>query len=102
MLNVAVVSTGVYCVAVVAERELGLGSGGGIAPGGLAAPGIMMRNDNDDDNIIVLDHIPADVAGQSVGFLSGDALYNEPAVQVPMGIQFGGVYDVEHGNLQRW
>jgi hypothetical protein len=85
--------------------EHGVGGGGGsIAAGGLAAPG-NMRNDTD-DNTLVLDLIPADVGdlhgrgGHSAGFQSGDAFYDVFATQMPIEAQYGGgSYPVQHGNL---
>lgn len=78
------------------------GVGGGIAAGGLAATG-NMRNDND-DNTLVLDHIPVNVGdlhgggmggGRLAGFPSGDAFYDVPATST----HYGGAYPVQHGVL---
>lgn len=67
-----------------------------------------MRNDND-DNTLVLDHIPADVGdlhggggmggGRSAGFPSGDVFYDVPAVSMPTQLHYGGAYPVQHGVL---
>ncbi|CAK7225090.1 40S ribosomal protein S3 [Sporothrix eucalyptigena] len=63
--------------------------------------------DNDNNNILVLDHVPSEVSGAFGGaatatFPSGDGYYDMgTSVMVPetTGIHYGGSYPVQHGEL---